>query len=99
MTIGSSTGGAGAGKVKFQEFVIKRITDSASPAFFQNLVAGAHYKTVTIEVPKAHGDPRAPASHSCNTSLTPFSRPRSTGRAPVMTDRKSRSPSYTEGFA
>src|ERR1700740_1535883 len=35
-TIGSATGGAGAGKVKFHEFVIKKVTDSASPVFFKN---------------------------------------------------------------
>ena len=29
--IGSATGGAGAGKVKFNEFTIKKTTDSASP--------------------------------------------------------------------
>ena len=31
-TIGSATGGAGAGKIKFNEFTIKKTTDSASPA-------------------------------------------------------------------
>src|SRR5262245_18972060 len=35
MTIGSATGGAGAGKIKFNEFTIKKTSDSASPAFFQ----------------------------------------------------------------
>ena len=34
-TIGSATGGAGAGKVKFNEFTIKKTSDSASPAFFE----------------------------------------------------------------
>ncbi len=55
-TIGSATGGAGAGKVKFNEFTIKKTSDSASPAFFKNLVAGAHYKKVTLTVRKAGGD-------------------------------------------
>jgi hypothetical protein len=32
-TIGSATGGAGAGKIKFREFTIKKTTDSASPIF------------------------------------------------------------------
>src|SRR5262245_58688834 len=44
-TIGSATGGAGAGKIKFNEFTIKRTTDSASPAFFVNSPAGASYAT------------------------------------------------------
>jgi type VI secretion system secreted protein Hcp len=56
-TIGSATGGAGAGKIKFNEFTIKKTTDTASPAFFKNCCAGAHYKTVTIDMRKAGGDP------------------------------------------
>src|SRR5215510_11318742 len=35
-TIGSATGGAGAGKIKFNEFTIKKTSDSASPSFFQD---------------------------------------------------------------
>jgi|GEM_PF-5437782 len=35
-TIGSATGGAGAGKIKFNEFTIKKTSDSASPTFFQD---------------------------------------------------------------
>src|SRR5207244_3640932 len=56
-TIGSATSGAGAGKIKFSEFTIKKTTDSASPAFFKNCCAGAHYQKVTIEMRKAGGDP------------------------------------------
>jgi type VI protein secretion system component Hcp len=56
-TIGSATGGAGAGKIKFNEFTIKTKMDQASPAFFRNCVAGAHYKSVTLEMRKAGGDP------------------------------------------
>ena len=33
-TIGSATGGAGAGKIKFNEFLITKTTDKASPNFF-----------------------------------------------------------------
>lgn len=55
-TIGSATGGAGAGKIKFNEFTIKKTTDSASPAFFRNCAAGAHYKKVVLEMRKAGGD-------------------------------------------
>jgi hypothetical protein len=32
-TIGSQTGGAGAGKIKFNEFQITRTTDKSSPSF------------------------------------------------------------------
>jgi type VI secretion system secreted protein Hcp len=56
--IGSATGGAGAGKAKFKEFTIKRVTDSASPAFFRQAVSsGRHFKVVKIEMRKAGGDP------------------------------------------
>jgi len=55
-TIGSSTGGAGAGKIKFNEFTIKKTTDQASPCFFKNCCVGAHYQTVTIDMRKSGGD-------------------------------------------
>jgi len=55
-TIGSASAGAGAGKIKFNEFTIKKTTDSASPLFFKNCVAGAHYKTVTLAMRKAGGE-------------------------------------------
>jgi type VI protein secretion system component Hcp len=58
-TIGSATGGAGAGKIKFNEFTIKKTTDKGSPLFFKNCCAGAHYKTVTIAVRKPGRDPAA----------------------------------------
>ncbi len=57
-TIGSATGGAGAGKVKFNEFTIKKTTDKASPIFFRNCAAGAHYKSVVLTARKAGGDPK-----------------------------------------
>jgi len=57
----SGTGGgsgAGTGKVHINEFTIQKKTNKASPAFFKNCVAGAHYKTVTIAMRKAGGDPK-----------------------------------------
>src|SRR5215475_5837191 len=45
-SIGSATSGAGSGKAKFNEFQIKKVCDFATPAFFRNCVAGAHYKKV-----------------------------------------------------
>ena len=59
-TIGSATGGAGAGKIKFNEFTIKRTTDKASPLFFKNCCVGAHYDTVTIAIRKAGGSAATP---------------------------------------
>src|ERR1043165_4709023 len=55
-TIGSATTGAGGGKVKFNEFTIKKPTDSASALFFRNCCSGMHYTKVTIVVRKATGD-------------------------------------------
>jgi len=55
-TIGSATGGAGSGKIKFNEFTIKKTTDAASPLLFKNCAAGAHYPKVTIVVRKAGSD-------------------------------------------
>jgi len=54
-TIGSATGGAGSGKIKFNEFQIKKLTDKASPLFFKNCCVGAHYKTVFVEMRKSGG--------------------------------------------
>jgi type VI secretion system secreted protein Hcp len=56
-TIGSATGGASTGRAQFQEFTITKTSDKASPAFFKNCVTGAHYKTVTLSMRKAGGDP------------------------------------------
>ena len=36
LNIGSATSGAGAGKLKFNEFTISKRSDSASPSFFRN---------------------------------------------------------------
>lgn len=58
-SIGSATGGAGSGKAKLNEFTIKKVIDQASPAFFRNCVAGAHYKKVVLEMRKAGGDPQS----------------------------------------
>jgi type VI protein secretion system component Hcp len=56
-TIGSATGGAGAGKIKFNEFQIKKTTDRASPIFFNYVCAGAHGSKVKVGMRKAGGDP------------------------------------------
>jgi len=57
-TIGSATGGAGAGKIKFNEFTITKSVDKASPVLFKSCAAGEHYKKVTLEMRKAGGDPQ-----------------------------------------
>jgi type VI protein secretion system component Hcp len=57
-TTGSATGGAGAGKAKFNEFSITKTIDRASAAFFANCVAGSHYKNVIIDVRNPGGGPK-----------------------------------------
>src|SRR6516162_10118011 len=57
--IGSSSGGIGAGKAKFNEFTIKKPTDKSSPTFLQALGAGIHYDYVYIAIRKAGSDPKS----------------------------------------
>jgi type VI secretion system secreted protein Hcp len=54
-TIGSATSGAGGGKAKFNDYSITIPTNKASPFFFRNCVAGAHYKKVILSMRKAGG--------------------------------------------
>ncbi len=52
-TIGSATGGAGAGKIAFNELHITKKVDRASPLLFKQMASGAHYKTVVLTLRKA----------------------------------------------
>src|ERR1043165_2804741 len=52
-TLGSATGGGSAGKIKFNEFTIKKTLDKASCIFFLDCVTGIHYKNAIIAVRKA----------------------------------------------
>src|SRR4051794_38425929 len=52
-TIGSATGGAGAGKATFKELVIEHALGAASPNFFLVAATGAHFDQVTFEFVKA----------------------------------------------
>jgi type VI secretion system secreted protein Hcp len=54
-TIGSSTGGAGSGKVSVSSFVIRKRSDSASPLLFQACCRGDHYPTAVVTLRKAGG--------------------------------------------
>jgi len=55
LNIGSTTGGAGAGKVTFNEFSFSRNSDRASPLFFQMCCAGTHFQQVSLCMRKATG--------------------------------------------
>jgi len=54
-TIGSMSGGAGAGKAKFNEFNVKKNVDAASPKLFLACGMGCHFPTITLTVRKAGG--------------------------------------------
>jgi type VI secretion system secreted protein Hcp len=54
-TIGSKSGGAGAGKANFDVFEIAKNVDSASPYIFQACTVGAHYDSVTLALRRAGG--------------------------------------------
>ena len=54
-TIGSGTGGGGAGKVSISSFNIMKRTDSASPKLFQSCCRGDHYDAATVTMRKAGG--------------------------------------------
>src|SRR5262245_16038991 len=58
-TIGSATSGAGSGKIKFNEFNIKKPTDSASTLFFKNCALGAHYSKVVLSMRKSGGSAKS----------------------------------------
>ena len=58
-TIGSATGGAGAGKAAFHEFQITKNSDSASPILFQHVANGQHFNNITLTMRKAGGDPQS----------------------------------------
>lgn len=55
-TIGSATGGAGAGKVNFKELVVTKHVDKASAKLFLHCCNGVHFPEATITVRKAGGD-------------------------------------------
>jgi type VI secretion system secreted protein Hcp len=52
-TVGSATGGAGAGKAKFDELTIEKDVDSTSPQIFQALAQGQHFNGIEIVARKA----------------------------------------------
>ncbi len=56
LNIGSASGGAGAGKVTFNEFNIKKRTDKASPYLFLNCCNGGHFNDVYLLLRKAGVD-------------------------------------------
>jgi type VI secretion system secreted protein Hcp len=54
-TVGSATGGAGAGKAKFNQLTVDKVVDSTTPQVFQRLASGQHFAGVEIVARKAGG--------------------------------------------
>ncbi len=55
LTIGSATGGAGTGKVKFDALSVTKYVDSATPKLFQVCATGAHFPTAQLAIVKTGG--------------------------------------------
>ena len=53
LNIGSSTSGAGAGKVTFNPYQITRNTDRISPQLYQMCCSGTHFKIVSLYLRRA----------------------------------------------
>jgi type VI secretion system secreted protein Hcp len=47
-TIGSATGGAGAGKAKFDQLKVEKVVDSTTPQLLQRIGQGQHFAGVEI---------------------------------------------------
>jgi hypothetical protein len=60
VSIGSSSTGAGAGKVKFQNFEVVKPLDNLSPSLFLSLASGQSFKTVLIVVRRRSGNMSVP---------------------------------------
>ena len=52
VTIGSASGGSGAGKAKLNRLTVEKRVDSASAALFQRLASGAHIPSMELFVRK-----------------------------------------------
>lgn len=59
LTIGSATGGAGAGKAQFEQLTIEKLVDSTSPALFQRMATGTPIKSVELVIRKSGGPSNA----------------------------------------
>ncbi len=64
-TIGSH-GGAGVGKVKFNDFKITKKVDRASPLLFKQMASGSHYKKAVLTLRKA-GDKEPYMTYTMDT--------------------------------
>ena len=61
-TVGTTSGGGGAGKVSLSSFNVMKKCDKSSPSLFQNCCTGTHYDSATIAMNKAGGDKTTPVT-------------------------------------
>jgi type VI secretion system secreted protein Hcp len=59
-TVGSATGGAGAGKATFSDFTFTSAISAASPKILLACAQGSHYPSAVLSVRKAGGAGTAP---------------------------------------
>lgn len=58
--VSTSSGGSGAGKLKFKEFSVAKHVDKASPPLFTAICTGGHYGEVTLVCRKQTGTTNKP---------------------------------------
>jgi type VI secretion system secreted protein Hcp len=56
INIGSRSGGAGAGKVQFNDFTVSKKTDSGSAGLFRTCCSGGHYGDVELILRRSGGE-------------------------------------------
>jgi type VI secretion system secreted protein Hcp len=59
-SLGSGTGGAGAGKVQFDPLVVQKAVDQASPSLFSAASSGRHFQTVQLYLEQSTGPTERP---------------------------------------
>ena len=62
-TVGTASGGAGVGKARLKEFVIKKKADKASGPLFQACCTGAHFPEAVLSVRKTSGSGKTGAAY------------------------------------
>ena len=85
-SIGSATGGAGAGKTKFTGFTVVKALDASSVTLFQYLTTGSHFKQVNILVSRPiKGAPQTVAAYRLGLVFLTSIKTTSAGGVPTET--------------
>ena len=76
VSLGTASGGAGAGKAQLGDLTVEKAVDSTTPQFLRNLTTGQHFQRVQIFARKA-GTPIRPGPPTASpwSSSTPRSSP------------------------